>query len=73
MNYCNYICSNCKTQCNGTLKDIQTTIYKDTTTWKCSNFNPIYIAVREKSTTFINYYKKRRGKNGKRAEFETYQ
>lgn len=71
MNYKKYICSNCKQQCNGTMEQVNIHIYNDVTTWKCANFIPIYVAVREKPATFIRYYKKRRGKNGKRAEFET--
>lgn len=40
--YCEYICNNCKKINENCIVDIVEQTQRETTTWKCSNFEPIY-------------------------------
>lgn len=45
--YCEYICDNCKKQNENCIIDIIEQIQRETVTWKCSNFEPIYFVSKD--------------------------
>lgn len=57
------VCTNCTHNCNGELKHILETQQKDITTWKCINFNPIYVENRDETRKqFCNMFLNRRNR-----------
>ena len=51
--YCEYICSNCKKQNENCIMNIIKQARHDTTTWKCSNFEPIYMVEKSERKRMI--------------------
>ena len=51
--YCAYICNNCKKGNGNCIPNIVTQKRHETTTWKCINFEPIYLVEKSERARMI--------------------